>query len=40
MMRALYGACYTDLAPFRAIRRDALERLGMAETTFGWNLEM
>jgi glycosyltransferase involved in cell wall biosynthesis len=40
MMRALYGVRYTDMAPFRAIRRDALERLGMAETTFGWNLEM
>jgi hypothetical protein len=31
---------YTDMGPFRAIRRDALLRLGMAEPTYGWNLEM
>jgi hypothetical protein len=31
---------FTDLSPFHAIRRDALERLGMREETFGWNLEM
>jgi glycosyltransferase involved in cell wall biosynthesis len=35
-----YGARFTDMSPFRAIRRDALERLGMREETFGWNLEM
>ena len=40
LIRALYSVRYTDMAPFRAIRRDALESLGMAETTFGWNLEM
>jgi glycosyltransferase involved in cell wall biosynthesis len=40
MIRALYGVRFTDMAPFRAIRRDALEGLGMAETTYGWNLEM
>ena len=28
------------MSPFRAIRRDALDRLGMREETFGWNLEM
>ena len=37
---ALYGVRFTDMSPFRAIRRDLLDRLGMAETTFGWNLEM
>ncbi|MDQ6735336.1 MAG: glycosyltransferase family 2 protein [Nitrospirota bacterium] len=37
---ALYGVRYTDMCPFRAIRRDALERLRMRETTYGWNLEM
>ena len=40
LIRLLYGASFTDMSPFRAIRRDALDRLGMAETTFGWNLEM
>ena len=39
-MRALYGVRYTDMGPLRAIRRDALERLGMRERTYGWNLEM
>ena len=36
----LYGVRYTDMCPFRAIRRDALVRLGMREETYGWNLEM
>jgi len=40
LIRLLYGVSFTDMSPFRAIRRDALDRLGMAETTFGWNLEM
>jgi glycosyltransferase involved in cell wall biosynthesis len=40
LIRLLYGASFTDMSPFRAIRRDALDRLGMTETTFGWNLEM
>jgi glycosyltransferase involved in cell wall biosynthesis len=40
LTRALYGIRYTDMCPFRAIRRDALERLGMREETYGWNLEM
>lgn len=34
------GVRYTDMGPFRAIRRTALERLQMAEMTYGWNLEM
>ena len=40
LVRLLYGARFSDMSPFRAIRRDALERLGMREETFGWNLEM
>jgi glycosyltransferase involved in cell wall biosynthesis len=40
MLRLLYGVRYTDMCPFRAIRRDALEKLGMREQTYGWNLEM
>src|SRR5918996_4220680 len=40
MIRVLYGVRFTDLSPFRAVRRDALESLGMQEETFGWNLEM
>ncbi len=40
VLAALYGVRYTDMGPFRAIRRDALERLGMREESYGWNLEM
>jgi glycosyltransferase involved in cell wall biosynthesis len=40
LLRILYGVRYTDMCPFRAIRRDALDRLGMKEETYGWNLEM
>ena len=40
LLRALYGVRYTDMCPFRAIRRDALARLAMREETYGWNLEM
>ena len=40
ILRLLYGVRYTDMCPFRAIRRDALERLAMREETYGWNLEM
>jgi glycosyltransferase involved in cell wall biosynthesis len=40
LLRLVYGARFTDLSPFRAIRRDDLARLGMKEETYGWNLEM
>ena len=40
LLRLLYGVGYSDMCPFRAIRRDGLERLGMKEPTYGWNLEM
>jgi glycosyltransferase involved in cell wall biosynthesis len=40
LLRWLYRVAYTDMSPFRAIRRDALQRLGMREETHGWNLEM
>ena len=36
----LYGARYSDMCAFRAIRTAALERLDMREMTYGWNLEM
>ena len=31
---------YTDLGPFRAVRRDALEQLAMSDRDFGWTIEM
>lgn len=40
LMRLFFGANYTDLGPFRAIRWDCLERLGMVDRNFGWTVEM
>ena len=40
MIRLLYGHSYTDLGPFRAIRWEALHRLQMRDTNFGWTCEM
>ena len=40
LLRLVYGVSFTDLSPFRAIRHDELNRLGMKEQTYGWNLEM
>jgi glycosyltransferase involved in cell wall biosynthesis len=34
------GQRYSDMCAFRAIRRDALDALGMQEMTYGWNVEM
>ena len=40
LMSALYRVRYTDMCAFRAISREALARLDMRETTYGWNIEM
>lgn len=40
LMRRLFGANYTDLGPFRAIRYDSLQALQMRDTNFGWTVEM
>jgi glycosyltransferase involved in cell wall biosynthesis len=40
MLRAVYGVPYTDLGPFRAVRRHSLEQLAMRDTGFGWTIEM
>lgn len=40
LMRWIYGFRYTDLGPFRAIRADALRRLGMRDRNYGWTVEM
>lgn len=40
LIRLRYGVKFTDMCPFRAIRRGALDRLGMRDETYGWNLEM
>jgi glycosyltransferase involved in cell wall biosynthesis len=40
LIRWLYGLRVSDLGPFRAVRWEALERLGMADRDFGWTVEM
>jgi glycosyltransferase involved in cell wall biosynthesis len=40
LMRLFFGARYTDLGPFRAIRWTALEQLGMVDQNYGWTVEM
>jgi glycosyltransferase involved in cell wall biosynthesis len=40
ILRILYGVRSTDMGPFRAIRRDTLDRLNLREETYGWPLEM
>lgn len=40
LIRLLYGHAYTDLGPFRAIRRDLLDRIGMRDRRYGWTVEM
>lgn len=40
LMRWLFRAEFTDLGPFRAIRRSAYHRLKMQDKAFGWTVEM
>lgn len=40
LMRVLYGARFTDLGPFRAIKYDKLLQLAMEDKTYGWTVEM
>jgi glycosyltransferase involved in cell wall biosynthesis len=39
-LRLLYGVRYTDLGPFRAIRWQTLQALGMQDRNYGWTVEM
>ena len=36
----IYRVRYSDMCAFRAIDRRALQRLGLREMSYGWNLEM
>ena len=40
MIRIFYCAKFTDLGPFRAIKMESLEKLKMADKTYGWTIEM
>ena len=39
-LRLVYGVRYSDLGPFRAIRWQTLQALGMVDRNFGWTVEM
>jgi len=40
LMKLMYGANYSDLGPFRAIKYDKLLALNMEDKTYGWTVEM
>jgi glycosyltransferase involved in cell wall biosynthesis len=40
LIKKIWGYTYSDLGPFRAITIDALRKLSMNDTTFGWTVEM
>jgi glycosyltransferase involved in cell wall biosynthesis len=40
LIRMLYRFRFTDMGPFRAMRRDCFEQLHMSDPNFGWNAEM
>jgi glycosyltransferase involved in cell wall biosynthesis len=40
LVRLFWSVRYSDLGPFRAIRRVALDRLEMSDPDFGWTIEM
>ncbi|GAA0711709.1 glycosyltransferase family 2 protein [Aquimarina litoralis] len=40
LMRLFFGAKFTDLGPFRAIKYDKLLELNMQDKTYGWTVEM
>jgi len=40
LIARIYGHRYTDLGPFRAIRRELLDRIGMRDRRYGWTVEM
>lgn len=40
LIQVFYGYKFSDLGPFRAIRWDKLQALGMQDKNFGWTVEM
>ena len=40
LMRLFFGARFTDLGPFRAIKYEKLQELQMEDKTYGWTVEM
>ena len=40
LMKLFFGARFTDLGPFRAIKYEKLKELQMEDKTYGWTVEM
>ncbi|MDC6365541.1 MULTISPECIES: glycosyltransferase family 2 protein [Flavobacteriaceae] len=40
LMKIMFGAKFTDLGPFRAIKYEKLKKLDMQDRTYGWTVEM
>jgi glycosyltransferase involved in cell wall biosynthesis len=40
LIALIYKHRYTDLGPFRAIRRELLDRIAMRDRRYGWTVEM
>ncbi len=40
LLRVIYGRSFSDLGPFRAIRRTTLEKIAMKDRGMGWTVEM
>ena len=40
ILRWQFNASFTDLGPFRAIRYQVLQQLGMEDRNYGWTVEM
>ena len=40
LIAQITGFKYTDMGPFRAIKKEKLKDLNMADNNFGWNVEM
>jgi glycosyltransferase involved in cell wall biosynthesis len=40
LLRWIYGVHFSDLGPFRAIRKDALDAIAMDDPDFGWTVQM
>ncbi|MBT3268869.1 glycosyltransferase family 2 protein [Candidatus Poribacteria bacterium] len=40
LISRIWGVAFTDLGPFRAVRRETLRSMDMRDTNYGWTVEM
>jgi hypothetical protein len=40
LIKMFWNVKFTDLGPFRSVRRSTLEKLDMRDTNFGWTVEL